>query len=285
MVLTLHHSRGRARSSVELYEDVPDVAYVAVSRRQAALFAEVGLRRVIHNGLDPDHYAGGAGAGGYCAFVGRLAPENGPHLAIDAAQIAGMPIRLAGRPHSMDREFFELHVKKRLVTADPAVQWLGDVSHEPKVDLLRRARATLFPLDWEEPFGLAMIESMLVGTPVIAFERGSVAEIVEEDVTGYVVRSVEEMAVRIKSIDAFDRGRCRARALERWTSLRMAREYEDLYEELVREAQTQRGGVHQNQATRERQRMRMPIRFESVDDMDEPPERSTELFSPFWKTV
>jgi glycosyltransferase involved in cell wall biosynthesis len=111
----------------------------------------------------------------------------------------------------------------------------GELDHEAKLDLLTGARALLFPIQWDEPFGLVMIESMLVGTPVIAMRRGSAPEVVEEGVTGFLVDDAQEMAERIGQLDGFDRKRCRARALQRWSSTRMAAEYAALFEMLVAE--------------------------------------------------
>jgi glycosyltransferase involved in cell wall biosynthesis len=231
-VLTIHHERDA--SLLDFYLDFPDVRYVAISRRQAENVPELRLSDVVHHGLDPDLYAPGPGDGGYCAFLGRLAREKGPHAAIDAAVSANIPLRIGGAPHWKDRAYFEAEVAPRLSRNGAIVTSLGELGHAPKVDLLRHARALLFPIDWEEPFGLVMIEAMLVGTPVIAFARGSVPEVVEEGVTGFVVHDVEEMAARLREIGGIDRTRCRARAVERWSSTRMAQDYVALYEDVAR---------------------------------------------------
>ena len=234
LALTLHHCR--VDQLVRHYCSHPDVAYVAISRRQAELSPEISFARVIHHGLDPSQYEAGTGDGDYVAFLGRFAPEKAPHMAIDAARDAGIRIVIGGAPHEVPESiaYFEREMKPRL--ADPRnLEWLGELSHGPKVRLLASARALLFPLEWEEPFGLVMIEAMLVGTPVIAFARGSAPEVVEDGVTGYLVRNTREMSERIRQLDRIDRGRCRARARERWSTVRMTREYVDLYETLVHE--------------------------------------------------
>jgi glycosyltransferase involved in cell wall biosynthesis len=230
--LTVHHCR--VDELVRQYCDHPDVAYVAISRRQAELSPEISFARVVHHGLDPARYELGDGDGGYVAFLGRFAREKAPHLAIDAARAAGIPVRLGGAPHEAPgyREYFECEMRPRL--AQPGgVEWLGELGHWQKARLLAGARALLFPLDWEEPFGLVMIEAMLVGTPVIAFARGSAPEVVEDGLTGWVVRDAHEMAACIGRLHRIDRARCRARAVERWSTKRMAKEYCALYEELV----------------------------------------------------
>jgi glycosyltransferase involved in cell wall biosynthesis len=230
--MTLHHER--VQKLVECYHDFSAITYVAISQRQADLVPELAIRDVVHHGLDPDFYDAGDGAGGWLAFVGRFAEEKGPHFAIDAALAAGVPLRMGGKPHAPNQQFFEREVQPRLARAGDRVVWQGEVSLAPKLEMLRGARATLFPIQWEEPFGLVMIESMLVGTPVIAFARGSAPEIVEEGVTGFLARDVRDMAARVADVGAIDRARCRERARERWSSMRMAREYERIYEAIAR---------------------------------------------------
>lgn len=230
-VLTVHHMR--VDSLIQHYSSYPDVALVAISERQAALAPELHFARTIHHGLDPSLYAAGAGDGGYVAFLGRFAPEKAPHLAIDAARAAGVRLMLGGEAHANadSQLYFEREMKPRLAGAE-GLEWCGELSHCPKVQLLGGARALLFPLDWEEPFGLVMIEAMLVGTPVIAFARGSAPEVIEEGVTGYLVHNAEQMAERIRQLHRIDRARCRARAQQRWGVERMASEYAGLYTQL-----------------------------------------------------
>lgn len=228
VALTLHHARDE--SLVDYYLDFPDVHYVAISSRQAELVPELQFAQVIHHGLDPARYPAGRGDGGHCAYLGRLSAEKGPHEAIEAAVAAGVPLRMGGAPHWSDGAYFEGEIRPRLAR-DP-VTWLGELGHDGKLELLRGARALLFPIAWEEPFGLAMIEAMLVGTPVLAFPRGSVPEIVEEGITGFVVRDRAEMTERLRAIGDFDRERCRARAIERWSTSRMARDHAELYERM-----------------------------------------------------
>lgn len=232
-VATLHHDR--VERLVQHYAAFPEVSFVAISQRQAELSPEVSFARVIHHGLDTDLYPSGDGGGGYLAFLGRFAASKGTHVALDVAHGCGMEIRLGGAAHEVDdaQAYFAKEVKPRLARAGEKAIWHGEVSHEPKLELLRGARALLFPIDWEEPFGLVMIEAMLVGTPVIAFGRGSVSEVVEDGVTGFVVHSAEEMAQRAAALDGFDRAACRARARERWSRRRMAQDYAELFEELA----------------------------------------------------
>ena len=228
-VATVHHER--VDSLARHYASYPKVAYVAISQRQRDLSPDVRMPCVIHHGVDLTRYPPGDGKGGYCAYLGRFAAIKGPHVAIDAARAAGTSIRLGGEAHPVERRYFEQEIAPRL--RHDCVEWVGEVGGGRKVELLGGASCLLFPIAWEEPFGLVMIEAMLVGTPVIAFARGSVPEVVEEGVTGHVVRDVDEMIERLRSIGRFDRERCRRRALERWSATRMAREYVELYRRVL----------------------------------------------------
>lgn len=231
-VATLHHQRDE--QPIEVYAST-GAALVAISQRQADLAPELSFAAVIHHGLDPSLYAEGDGRGGYAAFLGRFAPEKGTHHAIDAAVRAGVALRLGGAAHAVAQRYFDREVAPRIERYRAKVSWLGELALGPKTELLRGARALLMPIDWEEPFGLVMIESMFVGTPVIAFPRGSVPEVVEEGITGFMVQNVDEMAARLRALDGFDRARCRARAIERFSYRRMARDHVALYERLIAE--------------------------------------------------
>jgi glycosyltransferase involved in cell wall biosynthesis len=229
-VVTVHHARSEDLNA--MMQKGGRAHLVAISRRQAELVPELAMTAIIHHGLAPRMYPAGTGAGGYAAFLGRFAPEKAPHIAIDAAMAAGVPIRLGGpRWQGMpafDR-YFDAELRPRFEQAGSALEWLGELDHTAKLHLLRGARALLMPIEWEEPFGLVMIEAMLVGTPVISFARGAAPEIVEDGVTGFLVRDQAEMTARLAEVDRIDRNACRARAQERWSSDRMAADYERLY--------------------------------------------------------
>jgi glycosyltransferase involved in cell wall biosynthesis len=230
MVYTVHHDDGDEYARLQSLYRRSRAHFVAISARQRALMEELVDARVIHHGVDPACHRFGAGDGGYCAFLGRFAREKGPHVAIDAARAAAVPIRLGGAPHWRDHDYFEREIGARL--CKPGVTALGEVGGKEKRDFLADACALLFPVDWEEPFGLVMIEAMLSGTPVLAFDRGAVGEIVEDGVTGFICRDGDDLAARLAAVarGGFDRAACRRRALERWTSARMVRDYVALYE-------------------------------------------------------
>jgi glycosyltransferase involved in cell wall biosynthesis len=230
-VVTFHHER--IEKLVAYYADLRNLTPVAISRRQAELLPELGVQHVVHHGLDVDRYPAGEGENGWLAFIGRFAPEKGPDIAIDVASTLNLPLRMGGKPHWANGEFFEKEVTPRLVRTRGLVHWGGEVTFGPKLEILSGARATLFPIGWEEPFGLVMIESMLVGTPVVAFTHGAAPEVVDEGVTGFLVRDRDEMIDRVQRIGEIDRARCRARARERFNATRMARDYERVYAKAI----------------------------------------------------
>jgi glycosyltransferase involved in cell wall biosynthesis len=235
LVYTLHHAQDATLS--EYYKDFPEVRFVAISADQRRRESGVAESVVIHHGLDPARYHWTADPEPYVCFVGRFAREKGPHTAIDAAELAGVPIRLAGDVHPPNHAYFHAEVEPRL--GKPHVSTLGCIGTAQKVPLLRSARALLAPIDWNEPFGLILIEAMLSGCPVVSFGRGSVPELVEPGITGFIAGSMEEMAGLIRpggAVDQLDRRRVRARALRRFSRERMLLEYEALYRSIVAES-------------------------------------------------
>jgi glycosyltransferase involved in cell wall biosynthesis len=231
-LLTVHHCR--VEPLVAHYRGFAgEVSLVAISERQAELSPELDMRHVVHHGLDPAQYPRGDGDGGYVAFLGRFAPEKAPHLAVRAAQQAGVPIRLGGTYHAVAADYHRDVLLPELA-AHPGAVCVGEVGHAGKVALLAGAEALLFPIVWEEPFGLVMIEAMLMGTPVIAFRSGSAPEVVEDGITGFLVDDVAQMAARIRSLGSFDRRRCRNRARARFSTRRMVDDYLAIYAELMR---------------------------------------------------
>ncbi len=233
LVYTLHHERDEQLSG--FYRFCGDAHYVAISDDQRRREIELGDVTVIHHGLDPDKYQfSHEAAGDYVCFVGRLARVKGPHTAVRAAVAAGVPIRVAGNVHPPDEAWASAVLRPML--GGPNVRELGPIGLDEKAPLLRDARALLAPIEWNEPFGLILIEAMLSGCPVVAFARGSVPELIEEGVTGFVARSPEHIAELIRPggpVDRFDRARCRRRAVERFSRDRMVDEHVALYERLT----------------------------------------------------
>jgi glycosyltransferase involved in cell wall biosynthesis len=175
--------------------------------------------------------------GSYLAFVGRLAPEKGVHLAIEVARRTGIPLKIAGRPPldewkyveaRSDHAYYEQLVRPHLGT--PGVEFVGELDDRGKQELLEGALAFVFPIDWPEPFGLVLIEAMACGTPILARPRGSVPEIVTDGVNGYHCEDVDEMIRALDRIDRIDRRMCRREFEERFTARRMAVGYVSAYE-------------------------------------------------------
>lgn len=228
LVYTLHHERDAQLSA--FYAHCHDAHFVAISADQRSREIQLPHCSVIHHGLDPSRFSWSFTPSDYVCFVGRLAEIKGPHTAIDICARAGLPIRVAGAIHPPDRDFAERELSWRFGL--PHVRYLGCVGMDRKVPLLCGARALLAPIHWNEPFGLILIEAMLSGCPVVAFARGSVPELIEPGLTGFIVRSETEMTELIRPggiLERFDRERCRRRAVERFSRDRMVDEYERLY--------------------------------------------------------
>lgn len=228
VVYTLHHVRDEKLSA--FYRHFRDANYIAISAEQARREEPLPHVDVIHHGLDASVFEWTSTPDDYVCFIGRFAPVKGLPAAVDAAARAGVPIAVAGSTHEVDVEYGEREVAPRLEQSH--VRYLGLVNLSQKIPLLREARALLAPIDWDEPFGLVLIEAMLSGCPVVAYPRGSVKELVEPGITGFIVESVSELEDVIRRggpLDSFDRARCRERAVERFDRSRMVEDHERLF--------------------------------------------------------
>ena len=204
------------------------VDLVAISRAQQAGNPDVRYAGVVHNGIDLEPYPLTKDKDDYLVFLGRSSPQKGPELAVEIAKRAGMPLKMAikiGEPE--EREHWESKVVPRMTGREEVFE---NASHECKVDVLAHARATLFPIQWEEPFGLVMVESMACGTPVIACPRGAAEEVVEEGVSGFFARDVDEMLAALGRVGTIDPEVCRQRVVERFSAQAMIAGYERLFE-------------------------------------------------------
>jgi len=207
------------------------VHLVAISQAQAATNPDVRYAGIIHNGIDLDAYPYVDSKRDYLAYVGRASPEKGTHLAVEVARRAGLPLKMAvKRVDEAEWVYWDEMVAPRLRGDE---QIYEQPPHEVKWDILAHARATLFPIDWEEPFGLVMVESMACGTPVIARPRGAVPEIVCDGVTGFVREDLGAMVDAVSHLGALDPRQCRSLIEERFSSAVMVSRYEALYEDLV----------------------------------------------------
>jgi len=211
-----------------ILDEFPSMRYVAVSQRQAALAGAAGLNivGVAYNGIDPSPFRPTAQKDDYLLWIGRFHAYKAPDLAIEVARRLGLRLLLAASPPPEDqRSYFEAQVRPRL---GGPIEWVGGVEGEAKYRLFERARCTLCPLRWEEPFGLVMVESMAAGTPVIAFRRGAAPEIVAHGETGFIVDDVEGMAQAVRRVEAIDPMQCRRRVEDHFTAWAMAERYLEL---------------------------------------------------------
>ena len=226
LIYTIHHKADPVLTAA--YRHASHIKLVAISRRQAELEPAL-VSTVVYHGLDPADFPAMPDQG-YLLFLGRYSRVKGCVEAIETAVRAGLPLVMAGEPHELD--YYEQEVAPLI--RKHGVMELGPVSGKAKQALIARARALLFPVQWEEPFGLVMIEAMLSGVPVIATDRGSVGEVVEDGKTGAVCGSQTEMVAAARMADKlFDRAKIRAWAQERWSAARMASDYLRLYRDLL----------------------------------------------------
>lgn len=229
--VTTLHGRMDLPDHPAFYRTFPQFPLVSISHAQRRPMPPVNWLATIPHGLFPDMLRFNPEPDDYFAFLGRISPEKGPDRAIRIAREAGVKLKIAAKVDKADRDYFETVVKPMLL--DPSIEFIGEIGEQQKSEFLGNARALLFPIDWPEPFGLVMIEAMACGTPVIGFERGSVPEILENGVTGYVVNSVEEAIDAASHVSKLDRRRVRARFEERFTAERMAQDYLCAYERLL----------------------------------------------------
>jgi glycosyltransferase involved in cell wall biosynthesis len=214
-----------------LYDTFGDVAVVSISDSQREPLPQAGYVATVLHGIPARRLLPGFGAGGYLAFLGRISPEKAPDAAIRIAAAAGMRLKIAAKVDNVDREYFA-RVVEPLLAADH-VEFIGEIGEDQKSEFLGNAAGLLFPIAWREPFGLAMIEAMACGTPVVAFRNGSVPEVVDEGVTGFIVDDEAEAAGAAQRLRTLDRARIRRVFEERFTARRMAEDYVTLYRRLI----------------------------------------------------
>jgi glycosyltransferase involved in cell wall biosynthesis len=232
-VLTLHDSYSPELSAY--YAHYPQAYYVSISDAQRK--NEVLPRlRTIHHGIQLDQYKMVEKKQHYLSFIGRIAPIKGTHIAIDVAQRTGIPLKIAGEVQPAFREYFERKVKPHL--DGKLVEYIGPANLAVKNELLGNSLAMLFPIQWNEPFGLVMVEAMACGTPVLASPGGSVPEVVQNGVSGYICRTVREMVKRVGDLP-LDPQKIRAYVAENFSTEQMVNKYLALYEEAVRVKQKQ----------------------------------------------
>ena len=229
--LTTTHGRLDLPGLPDVVRQFPEASFVSISDHQRLPLPEAKWIGTIQHGLPSELLQPSYEEGSYLAFLGRLTADKGPEDAIRIAHATGTPLRIAAKIPRAETAYFRKHLAPRV--DGEKIQLVGEVDDVKKQSFLGRAAALLFPIAWPEPFGLVMIEAMACGTPVIAYPSGSVPEVVEHGVTGFIVENEEQAAKAVGELGKLDRRRVRARFEERFTARRMARQYEDLYGELV----------------------------------------------------
>jgi glycosyltransferase involved in cell wall biosynthesis len=209
-------------------EVAPTVGLISISENQRRPMPDLPWAATIPNAIDLSIYPSKPHKGDYLLFLGRFSPDKGAHRAIAVAMELGLPLKMAGKNREpKERQYFAELVEPHL--SHGGIEYLGEVTHGEKVELLQDARATLFPIEWEEPFGLVMVESMACGTPVIATRHGAVPEVIEHGASGIIVEHYREMAAALEQADQLDPNECRRYVEERFAPERMVRDYEQAY--------------------------------------------------------
>jgi glycosyltransferase involved in cell wall biosynthesis len=209
----------------------PQLGLISISLNQRKPKPELPWIANIPNALDFSLYPCKPHRGDYLLFLGRMSADKGCHRAVDVAMQTGLPLKIAGKLREpKEHEYFRQYVEPHLTDR---IRYLGEVTHGEKVELLQDARATLFPIEWEEPFGLVMIESMACGTPVIATRRGAVPEVIEHGRSGIIVDDYRQMPLALEEADLLDPDECRRYAEERFAPERMVDDYLDAYRQAI----------------------------------------------------
>ena len=229
MVLTLHGPHESYLS--EYYSYYPQVDYVCISDAQRQT-ESMPKMRTIHHGIDLDSYRLVTQKQSYLSFIGRIAPIKGTHLAIEVAKRTGIPLKIAGDVQPINRDYFERKIRPQI--DGKLVEYIGLADLQAKNELLGNSMAMLFPILWNEPFGLVMVEAMACGTPVLAMPGGSVSEVVRNGVSGYICRSVREMSGRLRELN-LDPASVRRYVEENFSVQRMVKNYVALYQQILNE--------------------------------------------------
>jgi glycosyltransferase involved in cell wall biosynthesis len=231
--VTTMHGRLDLPDYQALFAEFRDTPLVSISNSQRTPLPHANWVGTVHHGLpasvcrfEPNP------RGDYLAFLGRISPEKRPDRAIEIAARAGVPLRIAAKVDAADQQYFRMHIEPLL--SQRHVEFVGEISEAQKAEFLGNAMALLFPIDWPEPFGLVLIEAMSCGTPCIAWRTGSVPEVVEQDVTGWIVDSVADAVQAVQHVRLLDRRLVRQRFQQRFSVEQMTRQYLKIYQELAK---------------------------------------------------
>jgi len=231
--LTTLHGRLDLKDLPPVYRRWLEFPLVSISDDQRRPLPVANWAGTVHHGLRDDLYRPTTRTQGYLAFLGRISPEKRPDRAIAIAKRLGKPLKIAAKVDAADQAYFHEKIEPLLLN-DPLIEFVGEIGDAQKSAFLGGADALLFPIDWPEPFGLVMIEAMACGTPVVAFNCGSVPEVVEDGLTGFIVRDLNEAVEAVRRTSALDRSEVRRRFEQRFSAKAMARRYLELYGDLTR---------------------------------------------------
>jgi glycosyltransferase involved in cell wall biosynthesis len=233
--LTTIHGRLDLPEFVETYGTFPDAPLVSISDSQRAPIPNLNWVRTVLHGMPANLLTPQPVKQEYGGFLGRISPEKGVDRAIKIAAKAGLKLKIAAKVDNADKEYYDSKIKP-LIQGNPDIEFIGEINDAQKPAFLSGAHALIFPINWPEPFGLVIIESMACGTPVIAFNCGSVPEVIDAGVTGFIVNDIDEAVAAVGKIHTLDRACVRATFDRRFTARRMAEDYVDLYESLAQPA-------------------------------------------------
>jgi glycosyltransferase involved in cell wall biosynthesis len=234
--LTTLHGRQDLPDLIPLYVGFHDMRLVSICNDQRRPVPSANFAATVYHGLPVDLHKPAARLGGYVAFLGRISPEKRPDRAIAIARALSVPLKIAAKVDRADEDYFRSTIEPLLEGG--GVEFVGEINEHQKTKFLGEAQALLFPVDWPEPFGLSMIEAMACGTPVLAFRCGSVPEIIDENVTGAIVDTMEEAIAALPRVIALDRKTIRQRFEQRFSATRMAKDYVSVYRSLLQSSES-----------------------------------------------
>jgi glycosyltransferase involved in cell wall biosynthesis len=228
VVVTMH---GPITTDVrKIYDRLRNPHLVTISNSQGFPAPTLNYAGTVYNGLYLEDYPFSEEHDGYLLFVGRISMEKGVHHAIEVAQELDMPLIIAAKLETVDEPYFHQYIKPLL---SEQIKWIGEVDEKERNLLMSKAKCFLHPVTWREPFGLTLIEAMACGCPVIAFDKGSIPEIIRNGETGFVVQDIEGMLDAVLSVDTIDRNKCREHALTNFSAQKMAEGYEAVYKKIL----------------------------------------------------
>jgi glycosyltransferase involved in cell wall biosynthesis len=230
-VVTTLHGRLDLPELQPIFNEYTELPVVSISNAQRKPLPQANWVGTVHHGIPRNLYSVHERPGSYLAFLGRISPEKCPDHAIEVAKRVGMPLRIAAKVDPADQGYFKEKIERLL--DHPLIEYVGEINDAEKNDFLGEAAALVCPYDWPEPFGLVLIEAMACGTPVLAYRQGSIPEIIEPGVTGYICESLGEMAQAVTGLSLIDRARCREVFENRFTVERMVRDYVAIYETMA----------------------------------------------------